>query len=129
MKTLYLVIGSSGEYSDRMEWPVALYETEETARAAAEGANRYACELSALRDAWYRDVLTPWVAAHPPPRIFITTNEQRVRFSDEWQAYKRPREPERRPNPYDPEHGRGDDYRVESVPLLTELPAETPRES
>lgn len=126
MKTLFLVVGSSGEYSDRLEWPVAAYETEEMARAAAERAMRCSREFSALHDAWYRDVFVPWKAAHPPPPMLLTADENGIRFSDEWLAYNPPRGPEGSPNPYDPEHGRGCDYRVEPVPLLTELPANNP---
>ena len=132
MKTLYLVIGSSGEYSDRLEWPVAVYETEEMARAAAEGAERCSRERCALFDAWYRDVYRPWHDKNPAPLMNVRRVEGIIVVEDYdiWLSRSdRPTEPELPPNPYDPEHGRGDEYTVEPVPLLAELPTDNSDEA
>lgn len=39
MKTAYLVVGEHGEYSDRMEWYVAVYFDERQANEHCEKAN------------------------------------------------------------------------------------------
>ncbi len=105
----WLVIGSSGEPRYCEEWPVAIYETEEEALAAAEGAGRHAREQRAIHDTWHRENY-PWFLANPLPR---KSDEEAYR------AWERdcPREPNRPTNPYDPEHGRGDEYFVKCVPL------------
>lgn len=36
MKKIYIVQGSTGEYSDRMEWPVCAFEQAERAKELAE---------------------------------------------------------------------------------------------
>jgi len=55
-KTIYVVFGNSGEYSDFRDWPVVAYDTEDSAIGHAEKAKRRAEELKVLMDAaeWNR---------------------------------------------------------------------------
>jgi hypothetical protein len=122
MKTLYLVIGSSGEWSDRIEWPVALYESEDMARKAAERSKFYATLHDAMLSSWRRNVLDPWYKENPPPRPGWPVGPELIAWNAAF-----PKEPEYS-NPFDPERGDGDEYTVEPVPLLTELPADNGHE-
>lgn len=54
MKTLYVVTGTTGEYSDRSEWLVRAYLSETEAEAHAEKAGAKAAELFATRSNKYR---------------------------------------------------------------------------
>ena len=51
MSTIYVVMGTCGEYSDRTEWPVAAYTDEGLAKDHVKAATAKARELLALRDA------------------------------------------------------------------------------
>jgi glucose-6-phosphate 1-dehydrogenase len=42
MKTIYVVFGSTGEYSDRTEWPVLAYTSEINAQSHVTRATGYA---------------------------------------------------------------------------------------
>jgi hypothetical protein len=42
MSKIFLVRGSTGEYSDRLEWIVAAYRDESRAKAHAEAARQWA---------------------------------------------------------------------------------------
>jgi hypothetical protein len=44
-KNVYIVMGSTGEYSDRSEWPVVAYLNEEHAKEHVEKATAYAKEF------------------------------------------------------------------------------------
>lgn len=46
-KMLYVVMGTTGEYSDRDEWPVAAYEEKELAELHVTLAEKRANELAA----------------------------------------------------------------------------------
>src|SRR5690554_918315 len=52
-QTIYLVMGSKGEYSDRDEWPVAAYTDEAEAQKHVEAAERRAKEIKASLGAEY----------------------------------------------------------------------------
>ena len=120
-KVFYLVVGSKGEWSDREEWPVALLESEAMARQLAESAKRHAAAADARHHDWDREVLFPWYRANPHPGR--RTNYDKHAFLA-WEA-SMPKDP-RHSNPFDPDpdHGDGDEYRVEAVPLLTDIPDE-----
>jgi len=60
MATVFVVIGSTGEYSDRREWFVAGYadqaKAEEHARLASDAAREIFTASEAVDDSWdYRD--------------------------------------------------------------------------
>lgn len=51
---VYVVIGSTGEYSDRDEWPVAAYLDEDSARQHVEHAEAWSNVLQdASSNPWY----------------------------------------------------------------------------
>lgn len=54
MTTIYIVEGSTGEYSDRREWPVMAYRNEEQAKAhvlkAQEWANQQRYDHGRVRE-------------------------------------------------------------------------------
>ena len=109
----YLVMGSVGEYSDRDEWPVALYESEADARKVAELAEAHSRKETAIMDSWCREVYHPWYWPHvrlnPAGRI------------DSWPGYARimVSKPVSEKNPWDPDRGVGDTYWVTEVELRT----------
>src|ERR1700720_565927 len=106
MKIFYLLMGSSGEYSDRSEWPVALYENEADAQKAAERATIHARENEVHRDHWLKTIYDPWYQRTQPI------------FGPNAPVYPdTPIEPEWPVNADDPERGYGDTYWVEAVPL------------
>lgn len=45
MKTVFVVVGTTGEYSDRTEWLVAAYADDEKAKTHAQLAKAKAAEL------------------------------------------------------------------------------------
>lgn len=45
VRELWIVEGSTGEYSDHIEWPICFYESEDLARAHVEKAKARAGEL------------------------------------------------------------------------------------
>lgn len=45
MKTIYIVMGTTGEYSDRIEWPVIAFEDEELAKQQVEYAKTMADKI------------------------------------------------------------------------------------
>lgn len=47
MSDIYVVMGTTGEYSDRSEWPVLAFVDEEAAKRHVENASRRAKELEA----------------------------------------------------------------------------------
>lgn len=53
MKKLFIVMGTTGEYSDRTEWPVVAYEDEEEAEKHVDAATRRAKELEVGRGSRY----------------------------------------------------------------------------
>lgn len=55
MKKLYIVMGTTGEYSDRIEWPVAAYEDTEEAEKHVDAATRRSKELMGQRKGNYYD--------------------------------------------------------------------------
>lgn len=48
---IYVVMGTCGEYSDRTEWPVCAFVSEDLARELGEKATKRAAEVSAAHDA------------------------------------------------------------------------------
>jgi osmotically-inducible protein OsmY len=56
MSKIYVVMGSTGEYSDRSEWPVVAFRDEEEARKRVENATRRAKELEATKPRDYRRI-------------------------------------------------------------------------
>ncbi len=60
MTTLFILVGESGEYSERDTWVVAAYTSEQAAQAAAEEATRYSAEQTALRDDHQARIINPW---------------------------------------------------------------------
>ena len=63
MKSIFVVMGQTGEYSDRMEWAVAAYQNKEDAAAHESAAKMRATELldweapsgSSWADTWHTD--------------------------------------------------------------------------
>lgn len=51
---LWVVVASSGKYSDRSTWCVAIYGDEESAKLHVERATQYAKLLTQLMDDWYK---------------------------------------------------------------------------
>ena len=51
---VYVVMGSTGEYSDRSEWPVVAFMDEEKAKQRVIDAERKAKELEVTRKDRYR---------------------------------------------------------------------------
>ena len=49
MSTIYVVMGTVGEFSDRREWAVAAYESEELAQRHVELASQRGREIEAAR--------------------------------------------------------------------------------
>ena len=47
MSNIYVVMGTTGEYSDRSEWPVIAFVSEEAAKERIEKATHRAKELEA----------------------------------------------------------------------------------
>ena len=54
MKNIYVVMGSTGEYSDRTEWAVIAYHDETAAQEHVVNAERRAKEIYATRENHYR---------------------------------------------------------------------------
>jgi hypothetical protein len=54
MSKIYVVMGSTGEYSDRSEWPVVAFRDEEEAQKSVENATRRANECGANRASQYQ---------------------------------------------------------------------------
>jgi hypothetical protein len=52
-KQIYVVMGTTGEYSDRIEWPVHAYFDKEQAEEHVVRADRRAKEAQAVYDSWY----------------------------------------------------------------------------
>jgi len=52
---IYTVIGSTGEYSDRTEWPVISYSDEAKAQEHVLNADRKAKEWEAIRESSFED--------------------------------------------------------------------------
>ena len=50
MGTIYVVMGSTGEYSDRTEWSVCYYTNEESAKEHVKAATRRAKEIKFRAD-------------------------------------------------------------------------------
>jgi len=48
MRSIWFVIGSTGEYSDHSSWSVAAYTEEDTAKQHAELANLYVKDTKSL---------------------------------------------------------------------------------
>jgi hypothetical protein len=48
-KKIWVVRGTTGEYSDRSEWPVCAYKDEQKAKDHAEMATKRAKEIEATR--------------------------------------------------------------------------------
>ena len=46
---VWIVMGTTGEYSDRSEWPVCVYADEARAQARAEAATQRAAEIYEAR--------------------------------------------------------------------------------
>jgi hypothetical protein len=55
MGNVYVVIGSTGEYSDRDEWPVCAYLDEDLAKAHVVRAGERAAEIHATRPSRYEE--------------------------------------------------------------------------
>jgi hypothetical protein len=68
VKTIYIVMGTSGEYSDRDEWPVCAYSDKERAQQHVVDASNRARVLSQWRDADGK----PWRYSDAPDK---PTNE------------------------------------------------------
>lgn len=48
--TIFVVMGTTGEYSDRNEWPVVAYTDEQQAKIHIDAASEYARTLKIERD-------------------------------------------------------------------------------
>ena len=60
-RTIYVVVGSAGEYSDRNEWLVRAFDDEEAAKAFVLRASDKARELYAERQVqWYEKGNMDW---------------------------------------------------------------------
>jgi hypothetical protein len=67
MDTIYVVTGSSGEYSDWTKWLVAAYEDEQAARHHAERADAAVhLKLEKTRSMSYTE-RDEWGTTHPNP--------------------------------------------------------------
>jgi len=53
MKTIHVVMGSTGEYSDRSEWPVLAFSSLEVAQTRVTLATQRAKEIEAQRESKY----------------------------------------------------------------------------
>lgn len=51
---IYVVMGTTGEYSDRSQWPVKAYRTEASARVLVEKASERAREIEVATKGSYR---------------------------------------------------------------------------
>jgi hypothetical protein len=70
MASVYVVMGTSGEYSDRDEWPVAAYASKAEAEAHVRGAAAWARAYEAATDRYGRTPPpSPW-----DPRIKMDYN-------------------------------------------------------
>jgi hypothetical protein len=112
----YLVMGSVGEYSDRAEWPVALYESEADAQKVAELAEAHSRKEDRIMSSWNSQVYAPWWKANVQ-LLYGNPAES----SDRWPGYGeiQKSKPVREPNPWDPDCGTGDTYWVTPVELRT----------
>jgi hypothetical protein len=52
-QTIYVVMGTTGEYSDRTEWPVVAFCQKDTAEKLIEQATKRAKEIEATREERY----------------------------------------------------------------------------
>lgn len=52
-RTIYVVVGTTGEYSDRSEWLVCAFVKEQDAKDLVVNASRRAQELAATRSSQY----------------------------------------------------------------------------
>ena len=53
MSVVYVVMGSTGEYSDREEWAVVAFTSENAAKRRVEEATRRANEIMVMRPSRY----------------------------------------------------------------------------
>ena len=94
--SLFIVIGTTGEYSDRSEWIVAAYWDQEKALEHAARARRRTAEIAASFGSNYLDLLKARDASDPGTK-----------------------------NIWDPNWSRdytGTDYTVAEVPLFEDVP-------
>ena len=74
-RTIYVVVGSAGEYSDRNEWLVRAFDDEEAAKAFVLRASDKARELYAERQVqWYEKGNMDWrpISEYDPHAVFAT---------------------------------------------------------
>lgn len=112
---IYVVVGTTGEYSDRTEWMVCAYRDEQLAKDHVVAATAWADAEKARRDAHYqaiRDTIplysAPRALTHMYPKL-----EERV-------------------SPYDPQMRityTGTGYSYSRVPVRDRLPEEVPATS
>ena len=50
---IYVVMGTTGEYSDREEWPVRAYFSKHLAEDCINGLNKTAKKLAAMKGEYY----------------------------------------------------------------------------
>jgi len=64
--TIHVVFGSTGEYSDRSEWPVKAFRTEATAQELVLAATKSANEVFAARKRKYSYNVPKGANPHDP---------------------------------------------------------------
>ena len=84
--TIFVVLGTIGEYSDRAEWPVCYFESSELAEAYVLRATASAREA----EAQWLDTITSWERTNPEPR-WNDSEEWRIEYGVWCDA--RPEEP------------------------------------
>lgn len=113
--TLYIVVGTIGEYSDRREWMVAAYEDEELARRHVELASARGREII---QAHAPRPTKDWDGVLQSPSRVHERNKEWKRFRETWKT-----------NQYDPEftadYNNPAWYRLEEVTLRENIPGES----
>lgn len=66
MKTIYVVLGSSGEYSDRMEWLIKAYNSEEAAQEHVTAADTRFREWEATKPEHLYKIPPNWMGNLDP---------------------------------------------------------------
>lgn len=86
-------MGSSGDYSDRIDYPISLYLTENLAEEAVKNATSFSKERNEFYKKWHDNIYSPWY------------NKTKPLFGPDAPIYPdEPKQPKYPPNPYDPEH-------------------------
>ncbi len=80
MRTIYILIGGDGCYSDRNECPLVAYETAEEAHAVRDRATQHVHEADAVRrvhpkGSWSSEALAEWRAFLAPKTAALGIGE------------------------------------------------------